>query len=153
MPFAVRVRDRMMYSHTFVFDDGVPFTTGCTSVVDVTFEGAELGKFDVLIDICLAQRLLRQIMEVYDHKALDTLEEFLPANNGGKRVNTTVEVMAQSVFRRMLEALKSHLAQNEKEEEKGFGRITTIRVDVKESDVACASYWESDPTGFFTLKE
>lgn len=61
MPFSVSVRDRMMYSHTFVFDDGVPFTTGCTSVVDVTFEGATLGDYDVLIDICLAQQLLRKV--------------------------------------------------------------------------------------------
>ena len=31
MPFSVTVKDRMMYSHTFTFDDGVPFTTGCTA--------------------------------------------------------------------------------------------------------------------------
>ena len=29
-----------MYSHTFTFDDGRPFTTGCTSVVTATLEGS-----------------------------------------------------------------------------------------------------------------
>lgn len=91
-------------------------------------------------------------MEVYDHKVLDNLEEFHPEHNGDKRVNTTVEVMARAVFRRMLEALKSHLAQNHTNGGgKGFGGITTIRVDVKESDVASASYWESDVAGIFRL--
>jgi hypothetical protein len=38
MPFEVSVKDRMMYSHTFVFGDGVPFTTGCTAVVTASIE-------------------------------------------------------------------------------------------------------------------
>jgi hypothetical protein len=38
MPFEVAVKDRMMYAHTFVFGDGVPFTTGCTAVVTASIE-------------------------------------------------------------------------------------------------------------------
>ena len=46
--FAVGIRDRMMYSHTFRFGDSAPFTTGCTAVVDAKFVGAALGPDDVL---------------------------------------------------------------------------------------------------------
>ena len=42
MPYSVCVKDRFMYSHTFTFDDGVPFTTGCTSVVSAVLEGNTL---------------------------------------------------------------------------------------------------------------
>ena len=73
MPYAVSVKDRMMYSHTFVFEDNQPFTTGCTSVATVTIEGNTLGPFDILIDICVAQQLLREAVAAYDHKNLDTL--------------------------------------------------------------------------------
>jgi hypothetical protein len=38
MPFEVAVKDRMMYAHTFVFGDGVPFMTGCTAVVTASIE-------------------------------------------------------------------------------------------------------------------
>ena len=46
-----------MYSHTFTFDDGKPFTTGCTAVVTATLEGKELGPYDILIDIIVAQNI------------------------------------------------------------------------------------------------
>ena len=99
MPFSVCVKDRMMYSHTFTFDDGVPFTTGCTAVVSATFEGLALGPYDILIDILVAQRLLREVMELYDHKNLDALPEFVRAD--GARMNTTVEVMARAVYKQL----------------------------------------------------
>jgi len=105
MPFSVCVKDRMMYSHTFTFDDGVPFTTGCTAVVTATFEGAALGPYDILIDILVAQRLLREVMELYDHKNLDALQEF--ARPDGSRRNTTVEVMAQAVYRQLHSRLQA----------------------------------------------
>ena len=45
-------------------------------MVSATFEGLALGPYDILIDILVAQRLLREVMELYDHKNLDTLPEF-----------------------------------------------------------------------------
>jgi 6-pyruvoyl-tetrahydropterin synthase len=86
MAYSVSVKDRMMYSHTFTFDDGKPFTTGCTSVVTATLEGDALGPFDILIDIMVAQQLLREVMETFDHKNLDEMEMF-------RGRNTTVEVI------------------------------------------------------------
>lgn len=58
MPYTVSVRDRCMYSHTLRFGSAAPFRTGCTAVVDATFEGTSLGADDVLIDITLAQCVL-----------------------------------------------------------------------------------------------
>ena len=147
MPFAVSVKDRMMYSHTFVFEDGQPFTTGCTSVATVTIEGSTLGPYDILIDICLAQQLLKDAVAAYDHKNLDTLPEF--ARDDGTRMNTTVEIMARAIFRRMFQSLSTHHKEHSEREGKGLGAITALRVMLEESDVASASYWESKAEGLF----
>ena len=135
-----------MYSHTFVFDDGQPFTTGCTSVTTVTIEGETLGPYDILIDICVAQRLLKEAVAAYDHKNLDTLPEF--ARDDGTRLNTTVEVMARAIFRRMFQSLSTY--HRSEREGKGLGAITALRVTLEESDVASASYWESKADGLFS---
>ena len=147
MPFSVCVKDRMMYSHTFTFDDGVPFTTGCTSVVSATIEGSALGPFDILMDICVAQQLLRECCALYDHKNLDTLPEFARAD--GSRMNTTVEVMARAVYGQFHSRLSQHHQQHSATDGKGLGAVTGLRVTLEESDVASASYWESNPAGLF----
>ena len=151
MPFSVCVKDRMMYSHTFVFEDGVPFTTGCTSVVTATFEGPALGPFEVLIDILVAQRLLREVMELYDHKNLDTLPEFVRPD--GTRCNTTVEVMARAVYTQLHARLRELHTASAAGAGKGLGAVTGLHIKLEESDVASASYWESDATGLFTASK
>jgi len=140
-----------MYSHTFTFDDGVPFTTGCTAVVTATFEGAALGPYDILIDILVAQRLLREVMELYDHKNLDALQEF--ARPDGSRRNTTVEVMAQAVYRQLHSRLQAHHHSVLATDGKGLGAVTAMHIKLEESDVALASYWEeARPEGLFSAR-
>ena len=136
-----------MYSHTFTFDDGVPFTTGCTSVVSATLEGSALGPYDILIDILVAQQLLRECCTLYDHKNLDTLPEFRKAD--GTLMNTTVEVMARAIFQQLHTRLQSHHAKHSATDGKGLGAITSMRVTLDESDVASASYWETNDNGLF----
>jgi len=150
--YSVSVTDRMMYAHTFTFGDGVPFTTGCTSVVTATFEGRELGPYDVLIDILEAQKLLRAVMMLYDHKNLDTLAEFQSGGgaDGSAKRNTTVEVMAKAVFEKLMEALRRHHEENAATDGKGLGAITGMHIKLQETDVASASYGESNPSGIFT---
>ena len=141
-----------MYAHTFVFGDGVPFTTGCTSVVTATFEGRELGPYDVLIDILEAQKLLREVMMLYDHKNLDTLAEFQTGGgaDGTSKRNTTVEVMAKAVFDKLKEALRKHHEENAATDGKGLGTITGMHIKLQETDVASARYGETNPSGIFT---
>ena len=141
--WSVSVKDRMMYSHTFTFDDGKPFTTGCTAVVTATLEGKELGPYAILIDIIVAQNILREVMELYDHKNLDTLAAF-------KGRNTTVEVMAKAVCDELYSRLAAHHCRHSMSDGKGLGAVTGIHIDLEESDVAKASYFRSDPSGLFS---
>ena len=150
MPFSVTVKDRMMYSHTFTFDDGVPFTTGCTAVVSATFEGASLGPHDILIDIVVAQQMLREVMELYDHKNLDALPEFVRAD--GARMNTTVEVMARAVYKQLHARLLAHHQSVLATDGKGLGAVTAMHIKLEESDVASASFWETEAAGLFAAQ-
>ena len=114
-------------------------------------EGATLGRFDVLIDILVAQKLLREVMELYDHKNLDTLPEF--ARPDGSRCNTTVEVMARAVHGQLHKRLREYHAQSAADGDgKGLGGITAMHIKLEESDVASASYWETDAAGLFPSK-
>ncbi len=93
----------------------------------------------------MAQRLLRDVVALYDHKNLDALPEFVRAD--GTRINTTVEVMARAVFKALFERLADH--HRSATDDKGLGTVTGLRVKLEESDVASASYWESNPGGLF----
>ena len=124
-----------MYSHSLKFGDSASFRTGCTAVVDACFEGAELGKDGVLIDITLAQNELEKALSLYDHKDLDELDEFASSN-------TTVEVVSRALFRRYFSALSAHAPS--------LATVTRLEITVHESDVARASYFEEEPNGLFT---
>jgi 6-pyruvoyl-tetrahydropterin synthase len=153
MPYAVSVKDRMMYSHTFTFDDGKPFTTGCTAVVTATLEGSKLGPYDILIDILEAQRLLREVMSLYDHHNLDNMPEFATGggSNGLQKRNTTVEVMAKAVYDQLHARLAAHHTEVSVTDGKGLGAVTGLHIKLEETDVASASYFDSNPAGLFTV--
>ncbi|KAJ1451037.1 hypothetical protein M885DRAFT_621132 [Pelagophyceae sp. CCMP2097] len=148
MPFSVSVRERCMYSHTLRFGSGAPFRTGCTAVVDAIFTGDALGADGILIDITAAQRVpvivLKRVLERYDHQDLDALTEFA-------RVNTTVEQVAFSVFEQMVASFLEREVASAADAGIG-GHITKLEIKVAESDVASASYYESDDRGILQGK-
>lgn len=129
MPFTVTVRDRCMYSHSLRFGSDPPFRTGCTAVVDVTFAGERLTSDGVLVDITVAQAVLREVLAKLDHADLDGLETF-----AGR--NSTVEVVAHAVFADYVETFRARGASG--------APISRLEVSVRESDVAAASYYEED---------
>lgn len=76
---------------------------------------------------------MKEVLSRYDHADLDTLEEF-------QGLNTTVEVVANAVFKRYVSAIRAM----------GSGAcapVSKLEITVKESDVAAASYFEQDPGG------
>ena len=79
------------------------------------------------------RRALKDVLEAYDHRDLDAVDDFR-----GK--NTTVEVVARGIFDRYVAAIKAM----------GSGAcapVSRLEITVKESDVASASYFEEDPAG------
>ena len=95
----------------------------------MTFTGDSLTRDGVLVDITVAQSVLREVLAKLDHADLDRLDAF-----AGR--NSTVEVVAQAVFADYVETFRARGASG--------APVSRLEVSVRESDVAAASYYEED---------
>ena len=100
---------------------------GATYVVDATFRRLELDEDGLVVDIGLASRELKAILDELNYRNLDAVPEFQ-----GK--NTTTEFLAHEIFQR-LKALAKEGGLGE-----GARGLHSIAVRLNESHVAWASY-------------
>jgi len=127
--FSLTVRDHMMIAHSFNGDIFGPAQGlhGATYVLDVSFEREELDSDDLIVDIGLASEVLSSVIDEFNMKNLDDIEEF-----AGR--NTTTEFMAKTVFDRMAAAIhQGRLGET------GKG-LCAMKVTLGESHIAWASY-------------
>lgn len=99
-----------------------------TAVIDARISGNKLNEQGILIDIDIAKNILGDVIHTYNHKNLDIFDEF-------KGQNTTCEVIANAVWRKMANALAVVHAKDQ-----SLGNITELEISLAESDVASASY-------------
>jgi len=127
--FAVEVSDHIMIAHSFrgaVFGPAQQLH-GATFVVSVAFLAERLDRNGIVVDIGLANDVLRQVLQPLKYQNLDALPEF-------KGVNTTTEFLTRHVFDRVAEAArKGELGRDGHE-------IAAVRVTVAESPTARAWY-------------
>jgi 6-pyruvoyl-tetrahydropterin synthase len=122
----------MMVAHSFrgeVFGPAQQLH-GATFVVDATFRRAELDADNIVVDIALASKELRSVVDELNHRNLD--EE--PAFAG---VNTTTEFLAKVIADRLAERVQAGALGE------GARGLTEIVVTLHESHVAWASYERS----------
>ena len=77
--FAVSVRDRAMCAHSFTGELFGPAQNlhGITFIIDAVFYGSGLvPEATYLIDICLAEELLKQVVSKYHNQNLDDVSDF-----------------------------------------------------------------------------
>jgi 6-pyruvoyl-tetrahydropterin synthase len=127
--FALTVRDHMMIAHSFRGEVFGPAQRlhGATYVVDATFRRAELDADNIVVDIALATRQLRAVLDELNHRNLD--DE--PAFAG---INTSTEFLAKVVADRLAERVGAG------ELGAGARALTAIEVTLHESHVARAAY-------------
>ncbi len=127
--FAVEVSDHIMIAHSFrgaVFGPAQQLH-GATFVVSVAFLAERLDRNGIVVDIGLANDVLRQVLQPLKYQNLDAMPEF-------KGVNTTTEFLTRHVFDRVAEAArKGELGRDGHE-------IAAVRVTVAESPTARAWY-------------
>ncbi len=127
--FGLTVRDHVMVAHSFRGEVFGPAQRlhGATFVVDATFRRAELDADNIVVDIGLATRELRSVLDALNYRNLD--ED--PAFAG---VNTSTEFLAKVVADRLAERVHAG----------GLGEgargLDAIEVVLRESHVAWASY-------------
>jgi len=127
--YSVNVRDHFMIAHSFRGEIFGPAQRlhGATYVVDLTFRREELDDDGLVVDIGLAAKLLKQVLEALDYRNLD--EE--PAFSGR---NTTTEFMARVIFDRVAAATRTGALGA------GGRGLGALSVTLHESHVAWASY-------------
>ena len=127
--YCVTVRDHIMIAHSFKGDVFGPAQRlhGATYVVDAEFRRAEVDADGIVVDIGRAGDVLKQVRADLNVRTLDEVPEFT-----GK--NTTTEVIARTVFDRMVAAIRRG------ELGPGAGAVESLRVTLQESHVASAWY-------------
>ena len=88
--------------------------------VEAYFRGTELDKSNLLIDFKVLKKHLNSILDMLDHKDINTLAEF-------KGISPSSEVISKFIYKK----LKEKIAQ-------------THKVSVWETERSCASYFEED---------
>ena len=127
--YTVTVREHIMIAHSFrgkVFGPAQALH-GATYVVDVEFQRQDLDPDNIVVDIGLAQEVLRKILGEYNFRNLDDLPEF-------EGMNTTTEFMAEFFHGRMSDAIvEGRLGPH-------AGGLSGLKVTLHESHVARAGY-------------
>ena len=127
--YSVNVRDHFMIAHSFrgpVFGPAQRLH-GATYIVDLELRRPELDPDGIVVDIGLAQQLLRGVLAELNFRNLD--QE--PAFQGR---NTTTEFMARVIFDRAAERIRGgELGPH-------AGALSRLRVTLHESHVAWAAY-------------
>ena len=130
--FSVTVRDHMMVAHSFRGEMFGPAQRlhGATFVVDATFRREALDADGVVVDIGRAMEELRAILAALNYRNLDDEPDFAG-------VNTTTEVLAQTVADRLVDRIHAgDLGE-------GARGIAAVAVTLHESHIAWASYERS----------
>ncbi|MGK5551244.1 6-pyruvoyl trahydropterin synthase family protein [Actinomadura kijaniata] len=130
--FSVTVRDHVMVAHSFrgeVFGPAQQLH-GATFLVDATFRRAELDADNIVVDIGLATRRLREVLADLNYRNLDEHPEFAGTN-------TSTEFLARVVADRL--AARVHAGDLGE----GARGLDGIAVTLHESHVAWAAYERS----------
>lgn len=127
--YSVTVRGHMMIAHSFKGDVFGPAQRlhGATYVVDVELRRTDLNSDGIVVDIGRATDVLNGVLGAFNYRNLDEEAAF-----AGR--NTTTEVLARSVFDRLVAAIDAGSLGP------GASGIDSIRVTLHESHIASASY-------------
>ena len=127
--YSVTVRGHMMIAHSFKGDVFGPAQRlhGATYVVDVELRRSDLNSDGIVVDIGRATDALNGVLGAFNYRNLDEEAAFTGRN-------TTTEVLARSVFDRLVAAIDAGSLGP------GASGIDSIRVTLHESHIASSSY-------------
>jgi 6-pyruvoyl-tetrahydropterin synthase len=125
--YEVKVKDNLFIAHSLNDEFFGPAKNlhGATYVIDLIISSKELSDKNVVIDIDLASRLLKECIDVYNYKNLDEIESL-------KGFITTTEFLACQLTNDFIEKLKDELSN--------MSKIYSVKMILNESHVASASY-------------
>ncbi len=127
--YSVSVRDHFMIAHSFRGDVFGPAQAlhGATYVVDAEFRRPDLDADGIVVDMGRATTTLHAILSDLNYRNLDAEAAF-----AGR--NTTTEVLARTIFDRLLAALRAG------DLGPGARAVESLKITLSESHVASAAY-------------
>lgn len=93
--------------------------------VEITLQGEKLDEMGILIDFMDVKNMLKEVLEVFDHKMLNDIPPF-------DGLNPTAENIARFIYERMADRLGDQTGSN----------VGITKVTVWESDAASATYFQ-----------
>lgn len=120
--YTVRIREHVLIAHSLpdaVFGPA-QFKHGATYVVDAEFRSPSLDAHNIVIDIGLAHKIVRDVLALLNYKDLDTLQEF-------EGILTTTEYLARYIHEQICKAIEGDFTG-------------ALKVTLGESHVAWASF-------------
>ena len=127
--YRLNVRDHFMIAHSFNGEIFGPAQRmhGATYIVDLEMRREALDADGLIVDIGLASQTLNKVLAEFNFENLDEIPEF-------KGKNTTTEFMAEIIFNRMIDQIRSgNLGPS-------ASGLSSLRITLHESHVAWASY-------------
>lgn len=120
--YRINVRDHMMIAHSLDSEIFGPASNlhGATYVVDAEFRTKSLDQNNVVVDIALASRILKEVISQINYKNLDELREF-------QNQLTTTEFLAGYIHQQIKNRISSFFQG-------------TLKITLHESPNAWASY-------------
>ena len=125
--YEVKVKDNLFIAHSLNDEFFGPAKNlhGATYVIDLIISSKELSDKNVVIDIGLASRLLKECIDIYNYKNLDEIESL-------RGFITTTEFLACQLTNDFIEKLNDELSN--------MSKIYSVKMILNESHVASASY-------------
>lgn len=120
--FTVTIRDHVMIAHSLKSNAFGPAQNmhGATYVVDATFQSENLDENNIVIDIAIAHKVLKEVLLPINYKNLDELPQFTG-------ILTTTEYLASYIHSKIAEQVKPVFSGN-------------LKITLGESHVAWAGY-------------
>ena len=125
--YELKIRDYCFIAHSLKDEFFGPAKNlhGVTYVVDLLISSKKLIEKNVIIDIGLANKILKSVISQYNYKNLDDIDKF------NDHITTTEYMAKQFVDDICIELEKIKYPQKE---------LNSIKIELKENHIASASY-------------
>ena len=128
--YELKIRDYCFIAHSLKDDFFGPAKNlhGTTYIIDMMLLSDKLINNNIIIDIGLATDILKTVIEKYNYKNLDNLDEL-------KDEITTTEFMAKRFTDEIYDELQTRNLQ--------VNKLSAIKISLKENHLASSSYTKS----------
>ena len=126
--YSIKVRENILIAHSLPGEVFGPAQNmhGATYLVDVEFFTDKLNEYNIIMDLSVVMKILKETLKVYNYKNLDDVAEF-------KNIITSTEFLAKNIFDKILNKLKSDYPND-------YKILKKIKISLQESNVAWATY-------------